>query len=228
MAEWTDSQLNKPQCFTAVSITSAPPLATPPPFSPSSNNEPDDIGDYRKQLLNSRFASGKFACFSLFTQAHSVVGSEACAPFFYNKLRLNTPECEVYEMSRKHKLTQRPILGYFLASDVPCEKLYQRRLNELTPALWFEDPRKTTPEAFFVRLLVTNESGQTNAHVFRADILYTFVDALDNPTDAMVNLVWPALQHVQVPFAPQARFAERVAGQLLAGLKKNTPEEVPR
>ncbi|PNP53574.1 hypothetical protein FNYG_15751 [Fusarium nygamai] len=44
----------------------------------------------------------------------------------------------------------------------------------------------------------------------------------------MDNLVWPAIQHIQVPFEPHASFSERVAGQLLAGLKARAPKEIPR
>lgn len=44
----------------------------------------------------------------------------------------------------------------------------------------------------------------------------------------MDNLVWPAIQHLQVPFEPHASFSERVAGQLLAGLETRAEEEMPR
>ncbi|RFN51823.1 hypothetical protein FIE12Z_3877 [Fusarium flagelliforme] len=44
----------------------------------------------------------------------------------------------------------------------------------------------------------------------------------------MDNLVWSAIQYVQVPFAPQARVSERVVGHLFAALKRKTPEEVQR
>ncbi|KAM5365848.1 hypothetical protein ACJA88_012362 [Fusarium oxysporum] len=86
-----------------------------------------------------------------------------------------------------------PIPG---ARNLPAERLYQRRLRDLTPALWFEDP-------------------------------YLLLHALDNPTEDMDNLVWPAIQHVQVPFKPHASFSERIAGQLLAGLKTRAEEEMP-
>ncbi|KAG7427815.1 hypothetical protein Forpi1262_v011084 [Fusarium oxysporum f. sp. raphani] len=121
---------------------------------------------------------------------------------------------------------------------------HNRRLRDLTPDLWFEDPylvcillslaqlqwqrRKTTPEAFFVRLLVTNASDTTHAHVFQADIPSKLLHALDNPTEDKDNLVWPAIQHFQVPFDPHASFSERIAGQLLAGLKTRAEEEMPR
>ncbi|EXL51682.1 hypothetical protein FOCG_07509 [Fusarium oxysporum f. sp. radicis-lycopersici 26381] len=44
----------------------------------------------------------------------------------------------------------------------------------------------------------------------------------------MDNLVWPAIQHVQVPFEPHMSFSERIAGQWLAGLKTRADEQMPR
>jgi hypothetical protein len=79
-----------------------------------------------------------------------------------------------------------------------------------------------------VRLLVTNASDTTHAHVFQADIPSKLLHALDNPTEDMDNLIWPAIQHFQVPFEPHASFSERIAGQLLAGLKTRAEEEMPR
>ncbi|KAG4261949.1 hypothetical protein FPRO04_13992 [Fusarium proliferatum] len=81
---------------------------------------------------------------------------------------------------------------------------------------------------FQTRLFATKASDKTHAHVFRADIPSKILHALDNPTEDMDNLVWPAIQHIQVPFEPHATFSERVAGQLLAGLKTRAPEETPR
>ncbi|KAF5694863.1 hypothetical protein FDENT_992 [Fusarium denticulatum] len=186
-------------------------------------------------------------------------------PFFYNKLELHIPECEIYRTDSIHEFEQRPIIGYFQceklikrreralvprshpvpgASNLPVERLSQRRLHDLTPALWFEDPylvyvllslaqlqwqkRKSMTEAFFVRLFVTKASDTTHAHVFQADIPSKLLQALDDPTENMGNLVWPAIQHIEVPFEPHASFSERVAGQLLAGLKTRAPEETPR
>ncbi|WKT52534.1 hypothetical protein QSH57_003048 [Fusarium oxysporum f. sp. vasinfectum] len=142
---------------------------------------------------------------------------------------------------RANRPKRHPVPG---SSNSPPERLSQRRLRDLTPDLWFEDPylvcillslaqlqwqrRKTTPEAFFVRLLVTNASDTTHAHVFQADIPSKLLHALDNPTEDMDNLIWPAIQHFQVPFEPHASFSERIAGQLLAGLKTRAEEEMPR
>ncbi|KAF5591543.1 uncharacterized protein FSUBG_10469 [Fusarium subglutinans] len=139
---------------------------------------------------------------------------------------------------RALKPPRHPVPG---SSNLPGKRLYERQLRELTPALWFEDPylvcvmislaqiqwkiRKGTGNAYFVRLLVTSTSDTTHAHVFQADIPPKLLRALDNPTEDMDNLVWPAIRHIQVPFEPHASFSERVAGQLLAGLKTQAPEE---
>ncbi|EXK76073.1 hypothetical protein FOQG_19167 [Fusarium oxysporum f. sp. raphani 54005] len=264
---WTPKHLQVLRChFQHLDSTVLPPSLPPsPPLSPSSDTKPDDTEHYIKQLLNGRFASAKFACFALLIQPHGVIDGNARPHFFYNRLGVHTPECETFKIGDAYNLQQRPIVGHFLyeklveqrrralkpkrhpvegASNVPGERIYQRRLRDLTPALWFEDPylvcvllslaqlqwccRKTTPEAFFVRLLVTNASDQMNAHVFRADIPSKLLHALDNPLDDMDGLVWPAIQHVQVPFEPHGSFSERVAGQLLAGLKTRALEESPR
>ncbi|RKK71204.1 hypothetical protein BFJ69_g11148 [Fusarium oxysporum] len=78
------------------------------------------------------------------------------------------------------------------------------------------------------RLLVTNVSDTAHAHVFQADIPSKLLHALDNPTEDMDNLVWPAIQHVQVPFEPHTSFSERIAGQLLVGFKTRADEQMPR
>ncbi|KAF4455330.1 hypothetical protein F53441_2345 [Fusarium austroafricanum] len=144
---------------------------------------------------------------------------------------------------RKQALTPNchPVTG---AYNFPVERLYQRRLRTLTPDLWVEDPylvcvllslaqlqwrrRWWTPEAFFVRLLVSNVSDTTHAHVFQADIPSKFLQALDYPTQDMDSLVWPAIQHIQVPFEPYATFSERVVGQLLTCLEPRALTEMPQ
>ncbi|KAJ4007789.1 hypothetical protein NW766_009593 [Fusarium irregulare] len=248
---WTPKHLQVLHC--RIHHLDSAALPPSPPFWPSSDADPDDAEHYMKHLRSSRFACDKFASFSLMMRAHGLDGIGVRPPFFYNKLELHTPECKrliighflyeelVKQRRRSLKPRRHPVDG---ASNVPGDRIYQRRLRELTPALWFEDPylvrvllslaqfqrrsRKMTPEAFFVRLLVTYETDQANPHVLRADIPSSLLHALDNPTDAMDNFVWPAIQHVQVPFAPHATFSERAARQLLAGIKTEPSEEEPR
>ncbi|EXL98055.1 hypothetical protein FOIG_09614 [Fusarium odoratissimum NRRL 54006] len=191
-------------------------------------------------------------------RARGIINANARPHFLYNKIRFHTSECEVFKTRDMYNLERRPIIGHFQYEELvkpkrhpvpgfsnsPAERLSQRRLRDLTPDLWFEDPylvcillslaqlqwqrRKTTPEAFSVRLLVTNASDTTHAHVFQAYIPSKLLHALDNPTEDIDNLVWPAIQHVQVAFEPHASFSERIAGQLLTGLKTRADEEMPR
>ncbi|KAF9770110.1 hypothetical protein IL306_012388 [Fusarium sp. DS 682] len=228
--------------------------------------EPDKPGLpwFVQMLLNEPSPEVKAICVTMFLRPHGVENARDRPRFFYNQRQFHMPECEVYQTNSLHKLEQQPMIGYYQyedlikrrkrantpkqhpgTSNLPVERLYQRRLRNLTPALWFEDPylvcvllslaqlqwrskRRSTLEAYPVRLLVTNVSDATHAHVFRADIPSKFLHALDHPTHDMAGLVWPAIQHVQVPFEPHATFSERIAAQLLAGLKPRAPEETPR
>ncbi|EXK35729.1 hypothetical protein FOXG_14743 [Fusarium oxysporum f. sp. lycopersici 4287] len=263
---WTSKHLQVLHCHfkhhdSAALLPSLPPS---PPLSPSTDTDLD-FNRLVPLLTNGPWTSSRFASFSVMMRARGIINANARPHFLYNKIRFHTPECEVFKTSDVYNLERRPIIGHFQyeelikqrkranrpkrhpvpgSSNSPAERLSQRRLRDLTPDLWFEDPylvcillslaqlqwqrRKTTPEAFFVRLLVTNASDTTHAHVFQADIPSKLLHALDNPTEDMDNLVWPAIQHVQVPFKPHASFSERIAGQILAGLKTRAEEEMPR
>ncbi|RKL01294.1 hypothetical protein BFJ68_g12383 [Fusarium oxysporum] len=263
---WTRKHLQVLHCqFNHVDSSALPPSLPPSPPPSPSNDTDSDLSRLIPRLINGRFASGRFACFSKLMRARGIINAQLRPHLLYKKLRLHTPECEVFRTSDVYNFEQRPVIGHFQYEDLvkqreranrprrhpipgarnlPAERLYQRRLRDLTPALWFEDPYlvcvllslaqlqrqkgQTMPETFFVRLLVTNASDTSHAHVFQADIPSKLLHALDNPTEDMDNLVWPAIQHVQVPFKPHASFSERIAGQLLAGLKTRAEEEMPR
>ncbi|KAF5686390.1 hypothetical protein FCIRC_2946 [Fusarium circinatum] len=261
---WTSKHLQVLHCHFNHVDSSALTLSLPPspPLSPSSDAERDDLVRLVPRITDGQFTSGRFACFSVMMRARGIINASTRPYFLYNKLKLHVPECEVFTLSDAYKLEVRPVVGHFQydelvkmrkrairprrhpvpgLSNLPAERLYERRLRELTPALWFEDPylvcvmislaqiqwkiRKGTGDAYLVRLLVTSTTDTTHAHVFQADIPPKLLRALDNPTEDMDNLVWPAIRHIQVPFEPHASFSERVAGQLLAGLKTRAPEE---
>ncbi|KAF6528295.1 hypothetical protein HZS61_008597 [Fusarium oxysporum f. sp. conglutinans] len=263
---WTSKHLRVLHCQFNHVNSGSPSFSLPPspPLSPSNDND-RDLVRLVPLMTNGEFASCRFACFSLMMRAHGIVNAQRRPHFLYQKLILHTPECNVFKFSNAYNFEVRPMLGHFQydelvkkreraikprrhpvpgSSNLPAERLYERRLRDLTPALWFEDPylvcvmislaqiqwkiRKGRGESYFVRLLVTSTSDTTHAHVFRADIPPKLLRALDNPTEDMDNLVWPAIQHIQVPFEPHASFSERVAGQLLASLKTRAPEEAPR
>ncbi|KAF5718663.1 hypothetical protein FGLOB1_1555 [Fusarium globosum] len=263
---WTSEHLQVLHChFKHLDSSSAPPpFPLPPASPPASHGGPDLAKDLIHSIWNGRYVETMFASFRLLMHPLGVVPFRPWTPFLYNKLKVHIPKCEVYRIDNVHKFEQQPIIGYFhydiLAnqrkycfvpkkhpvpgtSNLPVERLYQRRLRNLTPALWFEDPylvcvllslaqmqwkkRESMTEAYFARLFVTKRFDTTHAHVFRADIPSKILHALDKPTEGMDNLVWPAIQHIQVPFEPHATFSERVAGQLLAGLKTQAQDEPP-
>jgi hypothetical protein len=121
-------------------------------------------------------------------RAHGIVNAQRRPHFLYQKLILHTPECNVFKFSNAYNFEVRPMLGHFQydelvkkreraikprrhpvpgSSNLPAERLYERRLRDLTPALWFEDPylvcvmislaqiqwkiRKGRGESYFVR-----------------------------------------------------------------------------
>ncbi|GKU08413.1 hypothetical protein FLAG1_11214 [Fusarium langsethiae] len=263
---WTSKHLQVLHChFNHVDSSAlAPSLPPSPPLSPNSDAE-REVLIIVPRITDGKFAKGRFACFSILMRARGIIYIDRRPHFLYQKRILHTPECNIFNLSDAYNFEVPPILGHFQydelirkrerairpkrhpvpgSANLPAERLYQRRLQELTPALWFEDPylvcvmislaqiqwktRKGTGEAYFVRLLVTRTSDTTHAHVFRANIPPKLLRALDNPTEDMDNLVWPAIQHTEVPFEPYLSFSERVTGQLLAGLKTKAPEETPR
>ncbi|GKU14912.1 unnamed protein product [Fusarium langsethiae] len=264
---WTSKHLQVLQChFNHVDSSAlGPSLPLSPPLSPSSDAERNECARLVPRITDGQFTSGRFACFSVMMRARGIICTDYRPHFLYRELILHTPECNVFKFSDEYNFEVRPMLGHFQydqlvrkrkrairprhhpvpgSSNLPAERLYKRRLRDLTPALWFEDPylvcvmislaqiqwkiRKGRGESYFVRLLVTSTSDTTYAHVFHANIPPKLLRALDNPTEDMDNLVWPAIQHIQVPFEPYASFSERVAGRLLAGLKTQAPEETPR
>ncbi|TVY74852.1 hypothetical protein Focb16_v004475 [Fusarium oxysporum f. sp. cubense] len=214
-------RLRVPHCYFKHHDSAALPSSLPPspPLSPSSDTDLD-FNRLVPLLTNGPWTSSRFASFSVMMRARGIINANARPHFLYNKIKLHTPACEVFKTSDVYDLERpkrHPVAG---VSNLPAERLFQRRLRDLTPDLWFEDP-------YLVRLLVTNPSDTTHAHVFQADIPSKLLHALDDPTEDIDNLVWPAIQHVQVAFEPHASFSERIAGQLLTGVKTRADEEMP-
>ncbi|EXL67927.1 hypothetical protein FOPG_15978 [Fusarium oxysporum f. sp. conglutinans race 2 54008] len=156
------------------------------------------------------------------------------------------------KVTRERQRVLRPRLHPGDGCNYPVSKMYQRKLRTVTPSLWFEDsylvcvllslaqlqwrkprkPRTPRPKAFSARLLVTNKSDTTLAHIFQADIPYELLEALNHPTLDMESFVWPTIQHIQVPFEPYASFAKRIIVQLVgyeySSAVKPQPEVVQR
>ncbi|KAG7409811.1 hypothetical protein Forpe1208_v010955 [Fusarium oxysporum f. sp. rapae] len=153
--------------------------------------------------------------------ARGIINAQLRPHLLYKKLRLHTPECEVFRTSDVYNLEQRPIIGHFQydehvkqreranrpkrhpipgARNLPAERLYQRRLRDVAPALWFEDPR----------------------HPLQTPLRSRKTDRRHGQPRLASDTAPPG------PFEPHASFSERVAGQLLAGLKTRAEEEMPR
>ncbi|KAH7205370.1 uncharacterized protein BKA55DRAFT_547204 [Fusarium redolens] len=172
-------------------------------------------------------------------------------PFLFAGRGVHLPECHIFRV-RATGIQKRPIVGYYHYNNVarerqraltpkshpngsynyPVSRIYQRRLRNVAPALWFEDPylvcillslaqlqrrrrQLPRPKTFNARLLVTNKSDTTHAHIFQADIPYDVLETLDHPTLDMENIKWPTIRHIQVPFEPYSSFAERIVVQLV-------------
>lgn len=187
---WTSKHLQVLHChFKHLDSSNAPPpFPLPPAPRPASHGGPDLTEDLIHSILNGPYTDTKFAAFTLLMYPLGVVPFRRETPFFYNKLELHIPQCEVYRTDNIREFEQQPTIGYFQydelvkqreralvprshpapgASNLPCERLSQRRLRNLTPARWFEDPylvcvllslaqllwqtRKSMTEAFFVR-----------------------------------------------------------------------------
>ncbi|KAH7220460.1 uncharacterized protein BKA55DRAFT_584958 [Fusarium redolens] len=187
---WTSEHLRVLHChFNHLDFAPLPPSLPPsPPLSPSSDVEPD-LSEIVQQLLNAPGPRTRFTCIYKLLRHHGLVSTRWQPHFLYNKQRAHSPDCRVFQSSAVHKLQQRPMIGTFQyeelikqreraltpkrhpiagADNLPVERLYQRRMRDLTPALWFEDPylvcillslaqlqwqhRRWTPETLIVRL----------------------------------------------------------------------------
>ncbi|KAF5669886.1 hypothetical protein FDENT_11399 [Fusarium denticulatum] len=185
--------------------------------------------------------------------------------FLYARRRVHLPNCQVFQTIAADHVQQRPIVGYYHYNNLilerkqaltprlhpvtgrcnsPVLRIYQRRLRDVNPALWFEDPylvcvllalaqlqwqrrQSPQPETFNARLLIRNKSDTTNAHVFQADIPHLLLQALDHPTLDQDQVLWPTIQHIRVPFEPYSSFAQRITAQLV-GDKHKLPAVKPR
>ncbi|KAK2668018.1 hypothetical protein RAB80_017209 [Fusarium oxysporum f. sp. vasinfectum] len=162
-------------------------------------------------------------------RAHGIVNAQRRPHFLYQKLILHTPECNVFKFSNAYNFEVRPMLGHF-----QYDELVKKRERAIKPRRHpvpgsSNLPRRATLRASIARL----DSRPVHLRHHPRTRLPSrhppkLLRALDNPTEDMDNLVWPAIQHIQVPFEPHASFSERVAGQLLASLKTRAPEETPR
>ncbi|CZR49115.1 uncharacterized protein FPRO_12551 [Fusarium proliferatum ET1] len=155
---WTSKHLQVLHChFEHLDSSSAPPPFPLPPAPPSaSHGGPDLTQDLIHSILNVQYAHTKFASFAQLMHPYGVISCLRRTPFFYNGLWLHMPTCKVFESDDVHKFEQKPVIGCFHydvlikqreqarvpkshpvpgASNLPVERLYQRKLRKLTPAL---------------------------------------------------------------------------------------------
>ncbi|KAF9770115.1 hypothetical protein IL306_012366 [Fusarium sp. DS 682] len=170
--------------------------------------------------------------------------AKRCAPdlkVFYDSL-LHHPKGGRLEFVRQHA---NPIIGsYYYNADQkrrdrlkapvaprgrnndPVKRLYDRRLRNVTPDDWRNDPylvclllslaqvqwrrvNEVRPSLFQVRLLVTNKSDTAHAYVFVADIPYQLLESLDHPTRS-IDWEFPTINWIKVAFKPHSTFPERI------------------
>ncbi|KAI7771234.1 hypothetical protein LZL87_012737 [Fusarium oxysporum] len=175
--------------------------------------------------------------------ARGIINAQLRPHLLYKKLRLHTPECEVFRTSDVYNLEQRPIIGHFQydehvkqreranrpkrhpipgARNLPAERLYQRRLRDVAPALWFEDPNLLRPITRNECLRYNTSTRLPSRHPLQTPLRSRKTDRRHGQPRLASDTAPPG------PFEPHASFSERVAGQLLAGLKTRAEEEMPR
>ncbi|RGP59251.1 hypothetical protein FSPOR_11468 [Fusarium sporotrichioides] len=153
--------------------------------------------------------------------------------------------CDIYQIDNNKFMRQPvPTIGYYLynidsarrkrlsAPPAPCglkneavERIYNRRLSNITPADWRNDPymvclllslaqhqwyQRKAPkqEVFPVCLLVTKESDKEHAYIFKADIPLKLLKSLHHPTRNFGEV--PSVSWTKVSFEPYSSFSERI------------------
>ncbi|KAF4456623.1 hypothetical protein F53441_1281 [Fusarium austroafricanum] len=167
-------------------------------------------------------------------------------PFIYANRQVHLPECDVYLVNNKNRQTPL-IVGFYHYNNVtkarkrtlsapghpgqgyngPGTRICLRKLRQVTPPLWSEDPYlicvllslaqlqwraslSRQPISILVRLLVTNMMDTTHAHVYEADFPSNVLQSLMTPTIYMGNITWPTIKHIEVPFKPYLSFSQRI------------------
>ncbi|KAH6949534.1 hypothetical protein DER45DRAFT_649933 [Fusarium avenaceum] len=112
----------------------------------------------------------------------------------------------------------------------PVKRLHDHKFRRVTPPDWRNDPYifcvlltmaqdswRASPRkgSYPTRLLITHQSEQTHAYVFKADIPYQLLKSLDNPKRSMNDFVFPLINYTPIPFQPYSTFSERIEIHLL-------------
>ncbi|KAG5655144.1 hypothetical protein KAF25_001917, partial [Fusarium avenaceum] len=145
--------------------------------------------------------------------------------FNYAQQCVRLPGCELFQVATQDNNSQQVplIIGYYHYNyitderqkvltppshhgcyNAPVSRLNQRKLRQVTPALWFQDPylvclllslaqyqwrssHSWQPKAILVRLLVTHEEDATHAHVYQAKISCGILECLRTPSLSMTH-----------------------------------------
>ncbi|WZH50196.1 uncharacterized protein QYS62_011440 [Fusarium acuminatum] len=120
----------------------------------------------------------------------------------------------------------------------PVKRLYDHKIRRVTPPDWRNDPYivcllltmaqdswRTSQRtgSYPTRLLITHQSDQTNAYVFKADIPYQLLKSLDNPKRSMNDFAFPLINYTPIPFQPYSTFSERIEIHLLGPKHPSLP-----
>ncbi|KAM0492312.1 hypothetical protein ACHAP8_009997 [Fusarium lateritium] len=157
------------------------------------------------------------------------------AIFMFDTKDVHVSDCYIYHYGSP-ALCEVPIVGYFHYDDVkwarlksirpqsnpgdggnpPMARVCRIRLRNVTPTEWSEDPYLVGLILNFpVRLLVSTEHDPMTAHVFTADIGIRLLECIYDPALCLETVIWPTIQHSELPIEPYNTFADRVVTELL-------------
>ncbi|KGO75885.1 hypothetical protein PITC_033310 [Penicillium italicum] len=117
-------------------------------------------------------------------------------------------------------------------NNAPVGRLHQKRLAQITPAIWEEDPyfvcillslaqlqerslifkKQTTHTS---RLLVTKWPDCAYIYLYEAQFTSELLEAIENPKTATDMTNWPIITRKRIPFKPFHTFQQRLVAELL-------------
>ncbi|QKX63474.1 uncharacterized protein TRUGW13939_10644 [Talaromyces rugulosus] len=139
---------------------------------------------------------------------------------------------------RKDKFQARSHPGN--GNNAPVGRLYQKRLAQITPTNWQEDPyfvcillsiaqlqerslttkdRKTHTS----RLLVAKWQDCEFIHLYEAQFTSELLEAIKNPKNATTYTNWPTITQKKIPFKPFDTFRQRLVAELLLPANQDGP-----
>ncbi|PYI00739.1 hypothetical protein BO78DRAFT_412039 [Aspergillus sclerotiicarbonarius CBS 121057] len=153
--------------------------------------------------------------------------------FHFTDIRIHRPFYSLFvRRDQTHEETNQgspPVVGHFDYTEVTTtrekkfqpwpdpsgrpnsigERLGMKRLAEVTPQDWSEDP-------YFSRLFVTNVSDEEYVHLYDARITNELIAVLKDPNAATEYVQWPTIYHIMLPYKPYESFMDRLVAELVA------------